>query len=108
MTVALATTVLFAPLHSTDPPCSLPAGTHFADFVTPHRSVVVAQPRGQRCAVVGGIVAERMYQLGARVVVVDGRVRDVAQMGVREDLMVRCAVRDCETAGLRAGGRADA
>lgn len=83
--------MLFAPLSSTEPPCSLPSGTHFADFITPHRSVVVSQPRGQRCAVVGGIVAERMYQLGARVIVVDGRVRDVAQMGEREDLMVRGA-----------------
>lgn len=52
----------------------------------------MSQPRGQRCAVVGGIVAERMCQLGARVIVVDGRVRDVAQMGEREDLMVRVSV----------------
>ncbi|KAL0633949.1 hypothetical protein Q9L58_007132 [Maublancomyces gigas] len=87
-TVSLATTVLFAPTTTTEPPCSLPAGTHFADFITPHRTVVISQPAGQRCAVVGGIVAERMYQLGARVIVVSGRVRDVEGFGEREDLMV--------------------
>lgn len=31
-----------------------------------------------------------MYQLGARVIVVDGRVRDLESFGEREDLMVRC------------------
>lgn len=87
--VSLATTVLFAPSTSTEPPCSLPAGTHYADFITPRRTVVVSQPAGQRCAVVGGIVAERMYQLGARAIVVAGRVRDVEGFGEREDLMVR-------------------
>ncbi|KAH8149365.1 uncharacterized protein LAJ45_06444 [Morchella importuna] len=86
--ISVATTVLFAPKDTTEPKCSLPADTHFADFITPSCTVVVSQPPDQRCAVVGGIVAERMYQLGARAIIVDGRVRDLEELGKRDDLMV--------------------
>jgi len=43
--------------------------------------VVLSQPAGQKCAVVGGIMAARMAKLGARGVVVDGRVRDLGTCG---------------------------
>ena len=42
------------------------------------RVVVASQPRGQSCAVVGGIMATRLRRLGARALCVDGRVRDLA------------------------------
>jgi regulator of RNase E activity RraA len=41
---------------------------------------VVSQPAGQRNAVVGGIMAMRMARLGARGVLVDGRVRDLSTL----------------------------
>jgi hypothetical protein len=41
------------------------------------RIVVASQPRGQSCAVVGGIMATRLHRLGARGLCVDGRVRDL-------------------------------
>jgi Aldolase/RraA len=44
------------------------------------RIVVASQPRGQACAVVGGIMATRLQRLGARGLCVDGRVRDLASM----------------------------
>jgi hypothetical protein len=44
------------------------------------RIVVASQPRGQACAVVGGIMATRLHRLGARGLCVDGRVRDLASM----------------------------
>lgn len=41
---------------------------------------MISQPKEQVCAVVGGIMAARMRKLGARAVVVDGRVRDLAEL----------------------------
>jgi regulator of RNase E activity RraA len=37
----------------------------------------MSQPPGQTCAVMGGIMAARMRKLGAKGVLVDGRVRDL-------------------------------
>jgi regulator of RNase E activity RraA len=42
--------------------------------------VVISQPSGQTNAVLGGIMAVRMKVLGARGVVVDGRVRDLEEL----------------------------
>lgn len=49
----------------------------YADLATPGTIAVLSQPRGQKCAVVGGIMAARMRKLGVKGVVVDGRVRDL-------------------------------
>ena len=55
-------------------------GTPYADLTVPGSVVVVSQPRDQVCAVVGGIMAARMAKLGAAAVLVDGRVRDLAEL----------------------------
>ncbi|EOD51582.1 hypothetical protein BKCO1_1000354 [Neofusicoccum parvum] len=52
-------------------------GTPYADLVNPSTIVVLSQPEGQSCAVVGGINGVRMEQLGAKGVLVSGRVRDL-------------------------------
>lgn len=41
---------------------------------------MVSQPEGQVCAVVGGIHAVRMKIIGAKGLVVDGRVRDLSTL----------------------------
>jgi len=43
--------------------------------------VVMQQPRGQKCAVLGGIMGLRMGKRGVRGVVVGGRVRDLGELG---------------------------
>lgn len=52
-------------------------GTPYADLVNPETIVVLSQPEGQACAVVGGINGVRMEQLGAKGILVSGRVRDL-------------------------------
>jgi len=44
--------------------------------------VILDQPHGQQCAVMGGIMAARMKYIGASAVVVTGagRVRDVTEL----------------------------
>ncbi|RDI79399.1 hypothetical protein Vi05172_g10671 [Venturia inaequalis] len=56
---------------------NIPSGTPYADLTTPDTILIISQPHGQSCAVVGGIMAQRMVKLGARGIVVDGRVRDL-------------------------------
>ena len=53
----------------------------YADLATPASIVVISQPQDQVCAVVGGIMATRMARLGAKGIVVDGRVRDLGSLG---------------------------
>lgn len=57
-----------------------PSGTHWADWAQPGSVVVIDQPAGQSCAVLGGIMAARMKVLGVKGVVVNGRVRDLAEL----------------------------
>lgn len=52
-------------------------GTPYADLVNPETIVVLSQPEEQACAVVGGINGVRMEQLGAKGILVSGRVRDL-------------------------------
>jgi regulator of RNase E activity RraA len=55
--------------------------------------VVISQPPGQKCAVVGGIMGVRMVKRGVKAVVVDGRVRDLETLrgvGVPVSLGVFC------------------
>lgn len=46
----------------------------------PGSVVVMSQPEGQKCAVLGGIMALRMKVLGVKGVVVSGRVRDLEEL----------------------------
>jgi len=59
---------------------NIPDGTPYADLTVPGSIVVISQPRDQVCAVVGGIMSARMAKLGAAAVLVDGRVRDLAEL----------------------------
>jgi len=85
ITVAPASTVIFAPKSggdvSTYPKANIPFGKHWVDLTEPETIVVMAQPEGQKCAVLGGIMALRMKILNAKGIVVNGRVRDVAELG---------------------------
>ncbi|KAL4908157.1 hypothetical protein BDW74DRAFT_97687 [Aspergillus multicolor] len=57
-----------------------PAGTHWVDNTEPNTIVLISQPPGQHCAVIGGIMAVRMKALGVKGVVVDGRIRDLSEI----------------------------
>jgi regulator of RNase E activity RraA len=57
-----------------------PSGTHWADWAQPDSIVLIDQPAGQSCAVLGGIMAARMKVLGVKAVVVNGRVRDLSEL----------------------------
>ncbi|KAF2853321.1 RraA-like protein [Plenodomus tracheiphilus IPT5] len=52
----------------------------YADYTEKGTIIVISQPAGQSCAVVGGIMAARMKYLGAEGLVVDGRVRDLVAL----------------------------
>jgi regulator of RNase E activity RraA len=84
ITIAPASTVLFASKDGKDasqlPPGNIPSGKHYVDLTEPETIVVLNQPYGQKCAVLGGIMALRMKVLNAKGVVVHGRVRDVEEL----------------------------
>ncbi|EON66904.1 hypothetical protein W97_06307 [Coniosporium apollinis CBS 100218] len=116
--IAPAFTVLFVPKASPSfpgplttpddlPESNIPAGTPYADLITPDTIVVISQPAGQKCAVVGGIMATRMAKLGARALVVDGRVRDLSCLrGVAQE--GGCPVWSRGTSTIGAGAEAKA
>ncbi|KAF2020759.1 DlpA domain-containing protein [Aaosphaeria arxii CBS 175.79] len=62
------------------PPSNLKDATPYSDLTSWGTIVVISQPPGQSCAVVGGIMAARMKYLQARGIVVDGRVRDLGTL----------------------------
>jgi regulator of RNase E activity RraA len=82
--IAPASTVRFAPKTTSDMesygPQNIPPGKHWVDLTEPESIVVISQPKGQICAVAGGIMALRMKVLNAKGVVVHGRVRDVEEL----------------------------
>jgi regulator of RNase E activity RraA len=84
ITIAPASTVIFTSKTSTDvsdlPEGNIPAGKHWVDLTEPETIVVMKQPNGQKCAILGGIMALRMKVLNARGVVVNGRIRDLAEL----------------------------
>jgi regulator of RNase E activity RraA len=84
ITIAPASTVIFVSKdgsHASDlPEANISAGQHWIDLTQPNTIVVMKQPEGQRCAVLGGIMALRMKALNAKGVVVSGRVRDVNEL----------------------------
>ncbi|KAL2215863.1 DlpA domain protein [Thermoascus aurantiacus ATCC 26904] len=57
-----------------------PPGKHWVDWAEPGTIAVIEQPAGQYCAVLGGIMAARMKYLGVKGAVVNGRVRDLAEL----------------------------
>lgn len=57
-----------------------PSGTHWVDWAKPGTIVMIDQPAEQKCAVLGGIMATRISVLGAKGVIVNGRVRDLAEL----------------------------
>ncbi|KNG44760.1 hypothetical protein TW65_08286 [Stemphylium lycopersici] len=62
------------------PASNLADSRPYADYTEKGTIVIISQPPGQACAVVGGIMAARMQHLGAEGIVVDGRVRDIAAL----------------------------
>lgn len=62
------------------PASNLPDSRPYADYTESGTIVIVSQPPGQSCAVVGGIMAARIKHLGAEGLVVDGRVRDLVAL----------------------------
>lgn len=66
----------------TTPPTEnlVPKGSHWVDLTEPGSIVVIEQPEGQKCAAVGGIMAERMKVRGVAGCVVGGRVRDLPEL----------------------------
>lgn len=73
-----------AQLSNEPPPSNLPDSRPYADWTEKDTVVVISQPAGQSCAVVGGIMAVRMKRLGAQGIVVDGRVRDIVALNETE------------------------
>ncbi|KKK14158.1 hypothetical protein P175DRAFT_0518618 [Aspergillus ochraceoroseus IBT 24754] len=81
--IAPASTIKFIPKHAAIPTTEthgFPPGTHWVDWAEPGTIVLVDQPRGQHCAVVGGIMGMRMKALGVRGVLVNGRIRDLTEL----------------------------
>ena len=86
--IAPASTVQFQPKFEVNGnPCTpkvessnIESGKHWVDMTQLGTIVVIQQPEGQKCAVVGGIMALRMSKLGAKAVVVSGRVRDIDEL----------------------------
>jgi len=83
ITIAPASTVLFAPKTGATanyPDANIPSGKHYVDLTQPETIVVMKQPEGQKCAVLGGIMALRMKVLNANGVVICGRARDIVEL----------------------------
>ncbi|CZR57034.1 related to dlpA protein [Phialocephala subalpina] len=85
VTIAPASTVVMASKTGGDtsalPEANVPPGKHWVDLTESNTIVVMTQPEGQKCAILGGIMALRMKVLNAQGVVVSGRVRDVVELG---------------------------
>jgi regulator of RNase E activity RraA len=62
------------------PESNLPDSRPWSDWTERDNIMVVSQPPGQACAVVGGIMAARVKHLGAQGLIVDGRVRDIVAL----------------------------
>ncbi|KAL4865857.1 hypothetical protein BDV12DRAFT_187853 [Aspergillus spectabilis] len=84
--IAPASTIKFIPKSSPpapispDPSTTFPDDKHWVDVAEPHTILLIEQPPNQHCAVVGGIMAARMKVLGIKGVVVNGRIRDLAEI----------------------------
>ncbi|DAA74015.1 TPA_exp: Uncharacterized protein A8136_3797 [Trichophyton benhamiae CBS 112371] len=84
--IGYASTVKFipkddpVPTESQDEKHGFKAGTHWVDHTNASTIVLLDQPEGQKCAILGGIMASRMKVRGAKGAVVNGRVRDLAEL----------------------------
>ena len=81
--IAPASTVQFKPKYTRMtklPSSNIETGKHWVDMTQPGTIVMIHQPKGQKCAVVGGILALRMSKLGAKAVVVSSRFRDMDEL----------------------------
>lgn len=84
--IAPAATFKFISKEENDPVVSdpevngFPPGKHWVDWSQPGTIAVLDQPAEHRCAVLGGIMAARMSYCGVKGVVVNGRVRDLAEL----------------------------
>ena len=86
--VAPACTVQFQPKDKINGVPALPkaaasnieTGAHWSDLTEKDTVVVIQQPEGQQCAVVGGIMAQRMTVRGVAGVIVSGKIRDLQEM----------------------------
>lgn len=88
ITIAPASTVVMASKSGVDtaslPEANIPASKHWVDMTEPETIVVMTQPEGQKCAILGGIMALRMKVLNAQGVVVSGRVRDLVELSTTQ------------------------
>ncbi|EEP80452.1 predicted protein [Uncinocarpus reesii 1704] len=57
-----------------------PEGTHWVDHTQRDTIVLLDQPEDQKCAILGGIMSARMSAIGAKAALVNGRVRDMAEL----------------------------
>jgi regulator of RNase E activity RraA len=83
ITIAPASTVIFTSKDGKDEmpiEPNIPNGRHWVDLTEPDTIVVMVQPEGQKCAILGGIMALRMKVLNAKGIVVKGRIRDLAEL----------------------------
>ena len=55
-------------------------GTQWSDLTEPDEIVVIQQPEGQKCAVLGGIHALNIDRRGAKGILVSGRIRDIQEL----------------------------
>lgn len=84
--IGYASTVKFipkddpVPTESQDEKHGFKAGIHWVDHTNENTIVLLDQPGGQKCAILGGIMASRMKVRGAKGAVVNGRVRDLAEL----------------------------
>jgi regulator of RNase E activity RraA len=60
---------------------NIPADKHWTDCPSPGTVVLMHQPEGQICALLGDLVASRLKYRGIKAAVIHGRVRDVASCG---------------------------
>lgn len=72
---------------SAETPHAVPKGRHWVDMTESGTVVVIDQPEGQKCAAIGGIMAQKMKLNGVAGCVVGGRVRDMAEL-VKSELPV--------------------
>lgn len=63
-------------------------GSIYSDLIVPQTIAVLSQPVGARTATMGGIMALRISKLGAKGVLVDGRVRDVRYLKESVDMPI--------------------
>ncbi|TKA77631.1 hypothetical protein B0A49_04195 [Cryomyces minteri] len=70
----------YAAAPSVYPEPNIPQNQHWVDLTKTGTIVIISQPKGQECAVLGGIMATKIALSNAKGVIVDGRVRDLGEL----------------------------